>query len=329
MSGRVRGVRRTSRATVLEIYQGLVAESVNCWPSVRFDVGALTGCFAAVLPAGFYYKTFKWPVGTCSNRAFRRLAGFGRAARERDPDRYEEAAANTDVLVIGGGLAGLAAAVAAAEAGARVMAAEQCSNARRHVGLARRSTSDRVDRQGQDLGNHQHDPNHGVRRLRPQSRLRTATRGGQGSSRRGSRRIARASLEDSRPRGGLRHRRLRTADGVSGQRPPRRDARRGGVKICRCLWGRLRQPCRHRRQWRWRVPHSFPLTRTWHRDCGDRGRTAGRSGARRRSTLPRHDHRQRRRHCRSVRYPGQSAAVRPARSTAAAPFAGNGTAISF
>ncbi len=49
------------RATMQEIAAGLVAESVNCWPSVGFDLGAINGWFAAALPAGFYYKTFKWP----------------------------------------------------------------------------------------------------------------------------------------------------------------------------------------------------------------------------------------------------------------------------
>jgi len=118
-----RGARRTPnvRATLLPLAEGLAAESVNCWPSVGFDVGALTGACAALLPAGFYYKTFKWPNWRLFEPAIRRMAGLGRAPTAPDADHYEEVAADADVLVVGAGIAGLAAAVAAARAGARTM----------------------------------------------------------------------------------------------------------------------------------------------------------------------------------------------------------------
>jgi len=118
-----RGARRTPnvRATLLPLAEGLAAESVNCWPSVGFDVGALTGACAALLPAGFYYKTFKWPNWSLFEPAIRRMAGLGRAPTAPDADHYEEVAADADVLVVGAGIAGLAAAVAAARAGARTM----------------------------------------------------------------------------------------------------------------------------------------------------------------------------------------------------------------
>jgi sarcosine oxidase subunit alpha len=106
------------RATLVELYDGLVAASVNCWPSVGFDVGAINSKLAALLPAGFYYKTFKWPNWHLYEPSIRRMAGLGKASGERDPDRYEEVSAEAEVLVIGGGLAGLSAAVSAAEAGA-------------------------------------------------------------------------------------------------------------------------------------------------------------------------------------------------------------------
>jgi sarcosine oxidase, subunit alpha len=114
------GANRTPnvRATTVELTDGLVAASVNCWPSVGFDVGALNSKMAALLPAGFYYKTFKWPNWQVFEPAIRRMAGLGRASGELDPDRYEESSAQAEVLVVGGGLAGLSAAVAAAEAGA-------------------------------------------------------------------------------------------------------------------------------------------------------------------------------------------------------------------
>jgi sarcosine oxidase subunit alpha len=115
--------RRTPnvRTTVLPIVDGLCAASVNCWPSVGLDLGAVTGAFAGLLPAGFYYKTFMWPSWRLFEPAIRRLAGLGRAPREADADHYEEVAAAADVLVVGAGLAGLTAAVAAAQAGARTL----------------------------------------------------------------------------------------------------------------------------------------------------------------------------------------------------------------
>ncbi len=84
-------------------------------------MGALTGACAALLPAGFYYKTFKWPNWHLFEPAIRRMAGLGRAPTAPDADHYEEVAAEADVLVVGAGIAGLAAAVAAARAGARTM----------------------------------------------------------------------------------------------------------------------------------------------------------------------------------------------------------------
>jgi sarcosine oxidase subunit alpha len=114
------GATRTPnmRSTLVELYGGLVAASVNCWPSVGFDVGAINSRIAALLPAGFYYKTFKWPNWHVFEPTIRRLAGLGKASGEADPDRYEEVAREVEVLVVGGGIAGLGAAVAAAEAGA-------------------------------------------------------------------------------------------------------------------------------------------------------------------------------------------------------------------
>jgi sarcosine oxidase subunit alpha len=115
-----RGATRTPnvRATMIELTEGLRASSVNCWPSVGFDLGAINGKFSALLPAGFYYKTFKWPTWHVFEPAIRRMAGLGRASGLADPDRYEEIAAKADVLVVGGGIAGLSAAASASAAGA-------------------------------------------------------------------------------------------------------------------------------------------------------------------------------------------------------------------
>jgi sarcosine oxidase subunit alpha len=120
------GGRRTpsARATLEPLVEGLVAASQHGWPSLRFDVGAVNGAFHPFLPAGFYNKTFKWPNWETYEPAIRRLASLGTAPRQRDAERYLWRNAHCDLLVVGGGAAGLVAALVAARAGARVLLAE-------------------------------------------------------------------------------------------------------------------------------------------------------------------------------------------------------------
>lgn len=118
-----------TRATDVFVYDGLVARSQNAWPSLAFDVGAVNGLAARLIPAGFYYKTFfgpprRWMV---YERFIRKAAGLGPAPQEADPDAFDHRAAFCDVLVVGAGPAGLAAALAATQAGQRVMLVEQDS----------------------------------------------------------------------------------------------------------------------------------------------------------------------------------------------------------
>ncbi len=116
------------RATQVELYEGMDVRSVNCWPSVKFDVAALTGLFAPLMPAGFYYKTFKWPPSWWQRvyePRIRHAAGFGSAPDAPDPDRYDKVNRHCDVLVVGGGPAGLAAALEAGRRGARVILCDE------------------------------------------------------------------------------------------------------------------------------------------------------------------------------------------------------------
>lgn len=111
------------KAPYVELYEGLDARPVNAWPSLDFDLLAVNGLFKRFIPAAFYYKTFMWPNWLLFEPAIRRAAGLGRAPDQRDPDVYSQTTAHCDVLVIGGGIAGLAAALAAGREGKRVMLA--------------------------------------------------------------------------------------------------------------------------------------------------------------------------------------------------------------
>ncbi len=115
------------RATQVELFEGLTAAAQNAWPSLEHDVGEVNSAMSRFFPAGFYYKTFMWPAGAWENyeEVIRRAAGLGKSPTGRDPDRYDKTYAHCDLLVVGGGPAGLAAALMAARAGARVILAEQ------------------------------------------------------------------------------------------------------------------------------------------------------------------------------------------------------------
>ncbi|RMB04964.1 sarcosine oxidase subunit alpha family protein [Eilatimonas milleporae] len=120
------GARSTPnlKATMVPLFEGLGANSVNAWPSLRFDLGSVNGLISCFLPAGFYYKTFMRPGWRFFEPFIRRAAGLGIAPTGPDPDHYDTRHAACDVLIVGGGPAGLAAAVSAARGGLDVIIAD-------------------------------------------------------------------------------------------------------------------------------------------------------------------------------------------------------------
>ena len=112
--------------TTVELREGLAARSVNCWPSPAVDLGAVAQLAARFIPAGFYYKTFKWPNWHLYEPSIRKAAGL--AAAPKSPPvggRYETRFAHADLLVAGAGPSGLMAALFAGRAGLRVMIADE------------------------------------------------------------------------------------------------------------------------------------------------------------------------------------------------------------
>lgn len=123
--GRGARIDPSSRVTLTRLREGLEACSQNCWPSVHFDIGRVMDLVAPLWPAGFYNKTFTWPSWHVYEPIIRRAAGIGTAPTAPDPDRYESCNAACDLLIVGGGPAGLRAAQLAGRAGLEVILAEQ------------------------------------------------------------------------------------------------------------------------------------------------------------------------------------------------------------
>lgn len=118
------------RATQQELFDGLVAGATNGWPSVDNDLMGYVGKVGAkMMPPGFYYKTFMYPQSMWENyeKLIRKAAGLGRSPLQNDPDIYDKVNQHCDILVVGAGPAGLAAALTAARSGARVIIADEQS----------------------------------------------------------------------------------------------------------------------------------------------------------------------------------------------------------
>ncbi|MDQ3184227.1 MAG: 2Fe-2S iron-sulfur cluster-binding protein [Actinomycetota bacterium] len=116
----VRGAHR-------RVEPGMVVSPQGVWPSLEYDVKSANGAFGRFLSAGFYYKTFikprrLWPV---YRRMLRRFSAGGRVSASTAQGYFDKRYAHPDVLVAGGGPAGMAAAVAAGRAGAQVLLVEE------------------------------------------------------------------------------------------------------------------------------------------------------------------------------------------------------------
>ena len=117
-----------TRSTVAELFDGLEATSQNHRGSLENDLMAVTDLLSPFLSAGFYYKTFMWPKAFWEKLyepAIRMSAGLGRLSMQPDPDVYDHGFLHCDLLVIGAGPTGIAAALHAARGGARIIIADE------------------------------------------------------------------------------------------------------------------------------------------------------------------------------------------------------------
>lgn len=117
-----------TRATIVELIDGLSATSQNHLGSLKNDVLAVNDLLSPFLSAGFYYKTFMWPKAFWEKiyePMIRRAAGLGKLSGLEDPDTYDKGFLHCDLLIIGAGPTGLAAALTAAKSIAQVLLVDE------------------------------------------------------------------------------------------------------------------------------------------------------------------------------------------------------------
>ena len=114
-------------ATRVQIYDGMIAKSLNNWPSLTYDLFSFLGLLKRFIPAGFYYKTFFYSSYLWQKfyePLLRRLAGFGHSPLSRDTKEYDTQYLNCDVLIIGGGISGISAARVLSDSNLKVILIE-------------------------------------------------------------------------------------------------------------------------------------------------------------------------------------------------------------
>ena len=115
------------RAAHRLVEPGMKVTAQNGWPSLSFDVKSIVGLMARFLGPGFYYKTFMWPRRwwPLYEHVLRRFIAGGSTSPNSEHGYYDKRYAHPDVVIAGGGPAGMAAATAAAQVGAQVMLVEE------------------------------------------------------------------------------------------------------------------------------------------------------------------------------------------------------------
>ncbi len=116
------------KATTVPLREGLEVRSQNRWPNLKLDLLSVNSLLGPIISGGFYYKAFMWPSSFWERvyePLIRRAAGLGRLSGLPDPGLYERRHLHCDLLVVGGGPAGLASALTAARAGARVVIVDE------------------------------------------------------------------------------------------------------------------------------------------------------------------------------------------------------------
>jgi len=149
------------RATEVKLKQNMNVASQNHWPSLKFDFLSINNLFSRFFPAGFYYKTFMWPRAAWKylfEPMIRRASGLGNAPREYDEEHYEHIYHHTDVLIIGGGLAGITAAKVLRDRGLSIMLCEKdCVIGGRYLEDCRIEEKDRYKKFHKKISNSLHD----------------------------------------------------------------------------------------------------------------------------------------------------------------------------
>ena len=124
------------RAGSRKLQAGMVVSTQNVWPSLKFDLAASNQLVGRFLSSGFYYKTFMrpqflWPL---YQKILRKFAPGGEIHwKTSTHGAYDKRYVHPDVLVAGGGPAGMGAALAAADAGASVLLVEHYNELGGHL----------------------------------------------------------------------------------------------------------------------------------------------------------------------------------------------------